>query len=205
MLQGRRNDLNQKVNTLTHTHATNNISPPPPHRNLNFFQSFNRINPKKKKVQREVTDPIEIGGRKKEKMGEGGGNSKPNTNRNLLKNKFFFSFATRKKRGEKEMFIDAHRIRNHTINQNQSNLSLFVSLFLARLNSLSVSQRKVFAFSFSPHQTLSLIRAANRHVQTRSRTFRFHDHILARKSELFEMFLRHIRTVFCFLLHLVSF
>jgi hypothetical protein len=36
LLQGRRNDLNQKVNTLTHTHATNNISPPP----LSKFEFF---------------------------------------------------------------------------------------------------------------------------------------------------------------------
>jgi hypothetical protein len=33
---------------------------------LNFFQSFNRIQ-YKKKVKREVTDPIEIGGSKKGK------------------------------------------------------------------------------------------------------------------------------------------
>lgn len=130
-------------------------------------------------------------------MGEGGGNSKPNTNRNFLKKQILLFFCHEKKKGLRKKYLDAHRIRNHTINQNQSNLSLFF-LFLSRLNSLSVSQRKVFAFSFSPHQTLSLIRAANRHVQTRSRTFRFHDHILARKSEPFEMSLRHIRTVFVY-------
>lgn len=68
--QGKRNDLNQKINTLTHTHATNNISPPP----LSKFEFFPVLqqDPIQKKVKREVTDPIEIGGSKRKKWGREG-------------------------------------------------------------------------------------------------------------------------------------